>query len=142
MTVKERLKAFIRYLNISERDFCNSIGVSHAYVSNMKSKINAGTREAIECAYPLLNIEWVLTGRGEMLLDAPKPRVAPSVEKKQEKSENFGGDMVSRLMALVESQQQTISELTENNSRLTRLVEGYKKAPAAAPGIPAPSVVD
>lgn len=51
-------------------------------------------------------------------------------------------DMASRLLALVESQQQTIAQLTENNSRLTRLVEAYKKAPAAAPGIPAPAVVD
>lgn len=143
MTVQKRLKDFIKYLNISERDFCQSIGVSHAYVSNVKNKINASTREAMERAYPSLNIEWVLTGRGDMLLDAPRKVAADPEEKPAEIAPApASADVASRLLALVESQQQTIAQLTENNSRLTRLVEEYKKAPAVAPGIPAPAAVD
>lgn len=142
-TIQERLKAFIKSLNISERDFCKSIGVSHSYVSNVKNKVNASTREALASVYPLLNIDWLLTGRGDMLLDAPREVVRPSEGKKPEVSPApASNDVASRLLALVESQQQTIAQLTENNSRLTRLVEAYKKAPAAAPGIPAPAVVD
>lgn len=69
--------------------------------------------------------------------------VSPEKIKQVEVSPAPASDsMASRLLALVESQQQTIAQLTENNSRLTRLVEAYKKAPAAAPGIPAPAVVD
>lgn len=145
-TIQERLKAFIKSLNISERDFCKSIGVSHSYVSNVKNKVNASTREALAGVYPLLNIDWLLTGRGNMLLDEPRVALAPAEEEKQKKTAADpvapADDMTSRLLALVESQQQTIAQLTENNSRLTRLVEAYKKAPAAAPGIPAPAVVD
>lgn len=147
-TIQERLKAFIKSLNISERDFCKSIGVSHSYVSNVKNKVNASTREALAGAYPLLNIDWLLTGRGNMLLDEPRVAPVPAEGEKQKKAPADpapvapADDMASRLLALVESQQQTIAQLTENNSRLTRLVEAYKKAPAVAPGIPAPAVVD
>lgn len=143
MTIQERLKEFIQYLNISEREFCRSIGVSPSYVQAVRNKINAATREAMEGAYPLLNTEWVLTGRGAMLLDAPR-KAAPDPEEKPAvvAPAPASADVASRLLALVESQQQTIAQLTENNSRLTRLVEEYKKAPAVAPGIPAPAAVD
>lgn len=143
MNIQERLKRFIKYLNISEREFCRSIGVSPSYVQAVRNKINTATREAMESAYPLLNTEWVLTGRGAMLLEAPREVVVPPEEKKPEVSPvPASNDVASRLLALVESQQQTIAQLTENNSRLTRLVEEYKKAPAAAPGIPVPAVAD
>lgn len=143
MTIQERLKEFIQYLNISEREFCRSIGVSPSYVQAVRNKINAATREAMEGAYPLLNTEWVLTGRGAMLLDAPRKVAAVPEEKPAEVAPaQASADVASRLLALVESQQQTIAQLTENNSRLTRLVEEYKKAPAVAPGIPAPAAVD
>lgn len=143
MTIQERLKEFIQYLNISEREFCRSIGVSPSYVQAVRNKINAATREAMEGAYPLLNTEWVLTGRGAMLLDAPRKVAAAPEEKPAEVAPaTASADVASRLLALVESQQQTIAQLTENNSRLTRLVEEYKKAQAVAPGIPAPAAVD
>lgn len=58
-------------------------------------------------------------------------------------------DMASRILELAENfradlaaKDRIIADLVENNSRLTRLVEEYKKAPAAAPGIPAPAVAD
>ena len=146
MTIRERLKAFIKYLNISEREFCRSIGVSASYVQTMGSKVTRATLDAMQAAYPLLNTQWLLNGVGEMLLDEPRVAPAPAEEEKAKKAPADPAaptdDMASRLLALVESQQQTIAQLTENNSRLTRLVEAYKKAPAAAPGIPAPAVVD
>lgn len=147
MNVQKRLKDFIKYLNISERDFCQSIGVSHAYVSNVKSKINASTREAMERAYPSLNIEWVLTGRGAMLLD--EPRVFEEVVR--EKSVEIPrvpavNDMAGRLLALVESQQKTIAEQAATISRqaatIEKLAEGSKKVSVEAPGILAPAGVD
>lgn len=139
MTIRERIKEFIKYLNISEREFCRSIGVSPAYVQAVRNKINTATREAMEAAYPLLNTEWVLTGRGSMLLDAPKPPKAPEAPVIPEKKKEVAGadaGMSERLLALVESQQQTIAQLTESNNRLARLLEGYKKVttPAEAVG--------
>ena len=144
MSIQDRLKAFISYLNISEREFCRTIGVSPTYVQTVGSKVKRSTLNAMQAAYPLLNVSWVLNGSGSMLLDEPAAPVVLPEEKKAAPvaAPANNNDMALRLLALVESQQQTIAQLTENNSRLTRLVEAYKKAPAVAPGIPVPAAVD
>lgn len=140
MSIKERLKSFIAFLNISEREFCRVIGVSATYVQSLGSRINRTTLNAMKGAYPLLNTEWLLTGRGEMLLDAPRGVVVAS-----EPEASAADDMASRLLALVESQQKTIAEQAATISRqaatIEKLAEGSKKH-LEAQAIPAPSVVD
>lgn len=77
-----------------------------------------------------------------MLLTEPRVVEASHIDDTSEKSPAASADdMASRLLALVESQQQTIAQLTENNSRLTRLVEAYKKEPAS-PVVSAPAIAD
>ena len=39
MGVKERLREYIKTLNISEREFCRQIGVSSSYVNNIRQSI-------------------------------------------------------------------------------------------------------
>lgn len=67
MSVKERLKYFIKYLNIRNADFERSIGAGNAYVQNISKGIGSNYLEKIREVYPDLNIEWLLTGKGEML---------------------------------------------------------------------------
>lgn len=66
-TVKQRLLDFIYYLRISQAEFCDKIGASHAYVTSMRKSISSDKLSAISVQYPELNIEWLLTGKGEML---------------------------------------------------------------------------
>lgn len=66
-TVKQRLLDFIYYLRISKAEFCDKIGVSRAYVTSMRKSISSDKLSAISAQYPDLNIEWLLTGKGEML---------------------------------------------------------------------------
>ena len=68
MSVKERLKTFIEYKNISIAAFCRSIGVSVSYVSSMNKSIQPDKIESITICYPDLNTGWLLTGVGDMLL--------------------------------------------------------------------------
>lgn len=140
MTFKDRINELISWLKISRAEFERRAKLSNGYTRNLGGVPGAEKLENILRAFPEVSRSWLLTGEGEMLKNsteleentvaAPADPVAPA------------DDMASRLLALVESQQQTIAQLTENNSRLTRLVEAYKKAPAAAPGIPAPAVAD
>lgn len=119
--IKSRLQAFIKRLNISERDFCQNIGVSHSYVQNMGSKINVATRNKIAAAYPLLNLDWLLTGSGSMLLEEPAAHVVLPEEKKAPPvAAPANNDMALRLLALVESQQRT---LADNAATIKRLSE-------------------
>lgn len=52
-TVKSRLKAFVAYLNMSEREFCRTIGVGSAYIASIKKSIKADKLEAISRQSPL-----------------------------------------------------------------------------------------
>lgn len=117
-TVKERLKAFVRYLNISEREFCKTIGVGSAYIASIKKSVKADKLEAISRQYPELNPIWLIRGEGSMLLkqtptEVPTAKVdglAPS-EMLYKLLEDANGEK-ARLLNLVESQQRTIEMLT------------------------------
>lgn len=67
MNVKERLRAFIKHKGISIRKFCETIGVSATYINSMRKSIQPDKLERIAIYYPDLNIQWLLTGEGEML---------------------------------------------------------------------------
>ncbi len=66
-TTKERLIQFIKYKEISKRRFCQTIGVSGSYVSNINKSIQPDKIKSIALNFPDLNIVWLLTGIGEML---------------------------------------------------------------------------
>lgn len=137
MAFKDRVNQLISWLKISRAEFERRAGLSNGYTRNLGGVPGAEKLEGILKAFPEISRSWLLNGEGDMLINSTgieeKMSAAPAAP---------ADDMASRLLALVESQQQTIAQLTENNSRLTRLVEAYKKAPAVAPGIPAPAVVD
>lgn len=119
--VKERLKQFISYLNISEREFCRVVGVGSAYVASIKKSIPADKMEAISRQYPELNPVWLLRGDGDMLL----PGVTPKAMRPAEPSDDFRPSEIlvkllddaqkekARLLSIIESQQRTIERLAE-----------------------------
>ncbi len=80
-----------------------------------------------------------------LLPEGEEPKRIPGALSKPAEGSKAPEDAAvsSRLLALIESQQQTIAQLTESNNRLTRLVEGYKKASTInEPAVGVPSVVD
>lgn len=66
-TVKERLKQYLRINSITQEKFCNSVGVAPTYVSNIRKGIQPDKLTRIRECYPDLNIEWLVTGQGNML---------------------------------------------------------------------------
>lgn len=66
-TVKQRLIAFIDYLGKSKNAFEKDCGLSKRYVSNISSSVSPAKLKLISLKYPELNIEWLLTGEGDML---------------------------------------------------------------------------
>lgn len=72
MTVKERLKKFIEFKQISKSEFGRAIGVSSAFVNSIRKSIQPDKVESIALNFPDLNITWLLTGEGDMLNAAPE----------------------------------------------------------------------
>lgn len=67
MTVKERLINYLDYKRISKTAFGRAIGVSSSYITSMRKSIQPEKLQSIALNYPDLNIDWLLTGDGEML---------------------------------------------------------------------------
>lgn len=68
-SVKERVKAFIKYKRTTEREFAQSIGVSSGYVSAINKSIQPDKIDKIMKQYPELNLSWLMTGEGDMILE-------------------------------------------------------------------------
>ena len=66
-TVKERLEFFLKSKKISKTDFGKAVGVSNSFVSSMRKSLGPDKIQSIAQTYPDLNVEWLLTGEGEML---------------------------------------------------------------------------
>lgn len=112
LTTKQRLKAFIQTLDISEREFCRRLGVSTAYVESIKKSISPKVMKEIGAQYPQLNPVWLLLGSGEMLLKTDPP-ASPNVAQLEQMLKESRADR-ERLLSIVESQQRTIETLANN----------------------------
>lgn len=68
---------------MSDRAFCEVIGVSSSYISSMRVSIQPDKLTSIAEQFPMLNIDWLLTGEGEMLktLGNQEIKIAGKVEE-------------------------------------------------------------
>lgn len=65
--VKQRIKQFIDYKNMSIRAFERSCGLSNGYINGIEETIMPRKLASISSQYPDLNTGWLLTGEGNML---------------------------------------------------------------------------
>lgn len=81
MSTQERLMQFLAHKHMSKLRFANIIGRSPSYVTNIVEGIGASTMEVIKDKFPELNIEWLQTGKGEMI-NTPAPlNVQPNIKQ-------------------------------------------------------------
>lgn len=67
MTIRERLTHFINSKQISLSSFERHCSLSNGFVCKVGDSIRKAKLENISAVYPELNINWLLTGVGEML---------------------------------------------------------------------------
>lgn len=67
MSVKERLKDYIRHRGVKTNAFEKVIGASNGFVNSIRQSIAPEKLGQITKNYSDLNIEWLLTGEGEMI---------------------------------------------------------------------------
>lgn len=85
MTVKDRIKAFCKAEGIAVSAFEKNIGVSNGYVNAISRSIGIDYLNTIIEKYSMLNIEWLLTGRGEMLKQDVPPVATPDADAADER---------------------------------------------------------
>jgi len=70
-TIKERTIEFIKYKNISVKEFEIRCGLSNGYVANMRKGYSAEKLKDVLSAYPELNRDWLLYNEGGMIKEQP-----------------------------------------------------------------------
>ena len=137
MSVKERLTEFVESLGISKSEFGRQIGVSNAFISSIRKSIQQDKIQSIASKYPNLNIEWLLTGEGEMLKtnDSVVRDNHSEYETGPKKDENYYRDQCDRLLRTIENNSILMLKLQEENERLRKeLDEKFQKSNAHEAG--------
>lgn len=73
--VKERLIDFLDAQNVKKSFFEKSIGASNGFVNSIRRSVSPDKIDLIKENFPDLNIDWLLTGEGEMF----KPRIVSAL---------------------------------------------------------------
>ena len=81
-TKKERLEHFIAAMGYSVREFERAIGVSNGTVRHITDALSANLKERISANFPQLNMNWLLTGEGEMLRSSKAAPSQPDVNER------------------------------------------------------------
>jgi transcriptional regulator with XRE-family HTH domain len=125
MTVKERIKEFIKYKGITERAFCLSIGVSFSYVNSIRKSIQPDKMKIIAEVYPELNPIWLITGDGDMLTD----KNINNVSGRGNTAVAGNGNRVTNndIAGLIELQKGYQSMIKEKDSQINRLISVIEK---------------
>lgn len=105
MRVKDRLLIYIESKNLSNRAFELKCGLSNGYVKGLDDSIRPKTLGLIAEQFKELNINWLLTGEGEML----KENIL------KEKNLTLQGENISlqSLVDIIKLQQESIKMFNE-----------------------------
>ncbi len=66
-SLKERLLEFVAYEGLSKSEFERLCGLSNGFVDKSSSKTRRSSLDRISNKFPNLNIDWVITGIGDMI---------------------------------------------------------------------------
>lgn len=66
-TIKDRFVIFLKHLGIGQGKFEKITGIGNGTINNIKDGISSPKLAKIAETYPELNIEWLITGYGNML---------------------------------------------------------------------------
>lgn len=79
MDITERLQIFMQHEGVSAFQMNKAAGLSRTLLAKAIEKhqgLNTATIEKIVKTYPNLNVDWLVTGRGEMLINAEPPKLS------------------------------------------------------------------
>lgn len=88
-----RILNFIKYSGMSVRQFDLSIGASNGYTLRMvknNASVGSDVIEKIIQKYPEINLVWLITGKGPMLI----PKTSSENIKETDNVENYLNDLI------------------------------------------------
>ncbi|WP_181996145.1 helix-turn-helix domain-containing protein [Bacteroides intestinalis] len=114
-TINGRIREFINYLDITDSAFAKKIGVTQSVIASMflrGTEPSAKVISSILAVFDDISAEWLLRGKGEMLISAN--------QSKDENTERISRlvDTIATLQGTINEQLKTIQALQEKERRL------------------------
>lgn len=67
MTTKERLKEFVSKQGLGQNAFEKKVGIAIGYLASKSVSVTSDTIEKVIENFPNLNLDWLITGEGDMI---------------------------------------------------------------------------
>lgn len=113
--MKDRLKQIIDYYGISARNFSLRIGVNESTIRKVlttNTSIQSNNLAKIAVNFPDINLDWLITGRGDMFYSQNQEKPTPSSSTNME-----------ALQVAADERERTIRILQETNTNLLKEID-------------------
>lgn len=117
MSVQERLELYIKSKGLGNYQFEMKVGLSQGYVRGVRNCLHPEKIRRIANVFPDLNIEWMIIGRGEMIVNKPNRLYENEIYKLLKEKEQIQEGIISKLQ----------NELRETNSKRAALEKENKR---------------
>lgn len=122
MTLKDRVKEYCQSQNIPISKFEKESGLSNGYFNRVQHRPSQDKLDNIARNNPDLNIQWLLTGNGQMLTTDPIPK-SESKPKQLEFDFNRWMENEEKKTAYLQKLITTNSQLSSTNSELVEMLK-------------------
>lgn len=109
--LRNRVKKFLEFSQITQKDFAVMAKVTPAYVTNIKKNITEPVLKVLKEINPALSLDWLILGVGPMLSDV----------------EQLKADHAAELAKIRDKYEKYVSDLKESNNELREKVALYQR---------------
>jgi hypothetical protein len=110
--VIDRLAKYLEIKNISPRAFELSCGVANGYLGKqlrVKGSVGSDILEKVSVEYPDLNLVWLITGQGKMIVKPTKGKQDTETENMELQDEKAVYQIRDHLIEVLKEQLETLS---------------------------------
>lgn len=124
-TIKERLVAYLKYKGVNKSEFGRAIGVSNAYITSIRKSIQPDKVQKISSHFPDLNMNWLMTGEGEMLKATVNQTANGDNNTQVAGNANHINSQatIEKALAEISEQRKLVSKSQEQIDRLLSIIE-------------------
>lgn len=141
MTIKDRVREFVKFKNISMSKFEEICGLSNGYVNAMRHGFGVEKLNNVLKQFPELSREWLLYGEGTMLKSGNFSQNPPNIRQTNENGDNIQGQNVTvqntpqcnidEFLTIIKQQANQITksqeQLTKSQEQIDRLISIIEK---------------
>ena len=120
MDVVERLELYIRSKGMGNYQFEKKVGLSQGYIKRVRNCLHPEKIKRIANVFPDLNIEWMIIGRGEMIVNTANRLYENEIYRLLKEQNNLQQEMINKLrIELSEIKTKSIA-LDKDNKKLVK----------------------